>query len=68
MSLSSLISIGQTVFKLESRNENVDGQMDRQMDKNRQMNGQNYTNFERNLAMMVFYVPVKFEFDWTNHF
>ena len=27
MSLSSLNSIGQTVFELESRNENVDGQM-----------------------------------------
>ena len=34
--------------------------------KNGQTNGQNYTNFERNLAMMVIYVPVKFEFDWTN--
>ena len=30
----------------------------------------NYTNFERNLAMimMVIYLPVKFEFDWTQHF
>ena len=28
MSLSSLKSIGQTVFQLESGNENVDGQMD----------------------------------------
>ena len=35
---------------------------------NGQTNGQNYTNFERNLAMMVIYVPVKFEFDWTNCF
>ena len=35
---------------------------------NGQMNGRNYTNFERNLAMMVIYVPVKFEFDWTNRF
>ena len=34
--------------------------------KNRQTNGRNYTNFERNLAMMVTYLPVKFEFDWTN--
>ena len=66
MSLSSLNSIRQTVFELESGNENVDGQMDRQT--NGQMNRQNYTNFERNLAMMVIYVPVKFEFDWTNHF
>ena len=36
--------------------------------KNRQTNGQNYTNFERNLAMMVIYVPVKYEFDWRNRF
>ena len=27
------------------------------------MNQQNYTNFDRNLAMMVVYLPVKFEFD-----
>ena len=32
---------------------------------NRQMKGWNYTNFESNLAMMVMYLPVKFEFDWT---
>ena len=36
--------------------------------KNGQTNGQNYTNFERNLAMMVIYLPVKFEFDWSNRF
>ena len=29
--------------------------------KTRQTNKQNYTNFERNLAMMVIYLPVKFE-------
>ena len=34
----------------------------------RQTNIQNYTNFERNLAMMVIYLPVKFEFDWTKPF
>ena len=61
-------SIGQTVFELESGNENVDGQTDRQTDKNGQTNRQNYTNFEKNLTMMVIYVPVKFEFDWTNRF
>ena len=66
MSLSSLNSIGQTVFELESRNENVDGQMDGQT--NGQTKRRNYTNFERNLAMMVIYLPVKFEFDWTNRF
>ena len=32
------------------------------------MKGRNYTNFESNLAMMVMYLPVKFEFDWTKHF
>ena len=36
--------------------------------KNGQMNGRNYTNFERNLAMMVIYLLVKFEFDWTKRF
>ena len=40
--------------------------------KNGQENGQknrrNFPNFERNLAMMVIYLPVKFEFDWTNRF
>ena len=29
---------------------------------------QNFTNIERNLAMMMMYVPVKFEFDLTNRF
>ena len=29
------------------------------------MKGRNYTNFESNLAMMVMYLPVKFEFNWT---
>ena len=33
MSLSSLNSIGQTVFELESGNENVDGQTDEQTKK-----------------------------------
>ena len=34
----------------------------------RQTNRQNYTNFESNLAMMVIYLPVKFEFDWSKRF
>ena len=42
--------------------------MDRQTDKNGQTNEWNFTNFDRNLAMMVMYVPVKFEFDWTKGF
>ena len=48
----------------------MDGQTDGQTNgqKNVQTNTRNYTNFERNLAMMVIYVPVKFEFDWTNRF
>ena len=36
--------------------------------KNGQTNRRSYTNFERNLAMMVIHVPVKYEFDWTNRF
>ena len=36
--------------------------------KNSQTNGRNYTNFERNLAMMVIYLSVKIEFDWTNSY
>ena len=47
--------------------------MDRWIDKQtkyRKTNGRTYTIFERNLAMTVIYVPVKFEFefDWTNYF
>ena len=41
--------------------------MDRQTDKNRQMNRWNNNNFESKLAMMN-YLPVKFEFDWTKCF
>ena len=39
---------------------------DRQTDK--KTDRRNYTNFERNLAMMVIYLSVKFEFVWTKHF
>ena len=35
---------------------------------NGQMKGRNYTNFESNLAMMVMYLPVKFEFNWKKRF
>ena len=45
----------------------TDGWTDKRT-KNGQMNRQNFTNFKRNLAMMVIYVPVKFEFDWSNRF
>ena len=45
----------------------TDGWKDKQT-KNGQTNRQNFTNFERNLAMMVIYLLVKFEFDWTNRF
>ena len=50
---------------LVTRNPPKNEQMDR---KTRQMNRRIYTNFERNLAMMVMYVPVKFELDWSNRF
>ena len=36
--------------------------------KNGQTNTRNFTNFERNLAMMVIFLPAKFEFDWTHRF
>ena len=42
----------------------------RRMDKrtkNGQTNERNFTNFEKNLAMMI-YLPVKFEFNWTTVF
>ena len=44
----------------------TDGQTNEQKPDKRK--GQNYTNFKRNLAMMVIYLPVKIEFDWTNCF
>ena len=48
----------------------MDRKTDKKMNKRteKQTNGQSYTNFERNLAMMVMYVPVKFEFNWTYRF
>ena len=46
----------------------INRRMDRQRTRNGQTNGRNFTNFERNLAMMVMYLPVKFEFDWSNRF
>ena len=36
--------------------------------KNGQMNRWNYINFDSNLPMMVMYLRIKFEFDWTKHF
>ena len=45
----------------------TDGWTDKRI-KNGQTNRQNFTNFERNLAMMVIYLPVKVEFDQTNRF
>ena len=59
---ASLNSIGQTIFELEFRNGHFDGQT------NGQTNGRNKTNFERNLAVMVIYLPVKSEFDCINRF
>ena len=32
------------------------------------MNKRNNTKFERNLAMVVIYLPIKFDFDQTNCF
>ena len=44
------------------------GQKQTKGQKNGQTNGRSYSNFERILAMMVIYVPVKYEYDWTNRF
>ena len=52
-----------TDFELESGNRNFDGKTNGQ-----KKNKQNYTNFKRNLDMMVIYLPVKIEFNWTNRF
>ena len=53
--MSSLNSIGQSVFEVESGNGNVDGQTNgHKMDKQAELH-----QFERNLAMMVIYLPVK---------
>ena len=65
MSLSSLNLIGQTVFELESGNKNVDEQMDGQTNgqkTNKRTHGITPLS-KRNLAMMVIYPPVKFEFN-----
>ena len=42
--------------------------INRQMDKKQTNEQTELQQFERNLAMMVIYLPVKFEFDWTNRF
>ena len=52
-------------FRVRDRKQNVDRQTYRQKG---QTNRQNYTNFERNLAIMLIYILVKFEFDWTKCF
>ena len=57
-------------FKVRVRKQKcgqTDGWTDKRT-KNGQTNTRNFTNFERNLAMMVIYLPVKFESDWSNHF
>ena len=43
------------------------GQTDGQTN-GRKTDKRNFTNIERNLAMMLIYVPVKFEFNRTNRF
>ena len=52
-------------FELESENKNLNGQMNQKTDK--QTDGITLI-FKRNLAMMVIYLPVKFEFDRTKCF
>ena len=47
LSLSSLNSIRQTVFELESGNENVDRRMDRQTDKKRTNKQTEFHQFQK---------------------
>ena len=54
-----------TIFELKSPETEI---LTHKRTKNGQTNSWNYTNFEMNLAVMVIYLPVKFEFNWTNHF
>ena len=62
-------SIGQTVFELESGNENVDKQMDGQTNRQKWTNERTeFHQFRKEPSYDVMYVPVKFEFDWTNCF
>ena len=42
--------------------------MDRQMDKKRTNEQMELHQFRKNLAVMVIYLAVKFEFDWTHRF
>ena len=42
--------------------------MDRQTDKKRTNEWRELHQFRKDLAIMVIYLPVKFEFDWTNRF
>ena len=50
-------------LNLEPRNK----KLNRETAKKR-TNKQNQTNFERNLGMMVIYLPIKFDFNRTNRF
>ena len=54
-------------FRVRVRKQKC-GQTDGWTNGQKWTNRRNFTNFERNLAMMVVYLPVNFEFDWTNHF
>ena len=58
------------VFELESGNENVDKQTDGQTygRKTDKRTDRISPISKRNLAIMLIYVPVKFEFDWSNRF
>ena len=62
ISLSSLNSIGQRV-RVQKQKYWTDKWI-----KIGQTNGRNYTNFKSNLVMMVIYLPVKSEFNWTKCF
>ena len=68
ISLSSLKSIGQSIFELESGIINIYYQTER-INISKPIDGQtNCLNFESSLAIMVVYLTVKIEIDWSKHF
>ena len=63
---ASLNSIGQTFFELESGSRNVDGQTNKQTNEWTELH-----QFRKEPSYdgeLVIYLPVKFEFDWTQCF
>ena len=66
--MKAAIRLATAVIKFRNKLESGNGIVDGQTGQKQKTNGQNYTNFESILAMMVIYPPVKFEFNWTKRF